>query len=799
MSSEVSPSTNVDGNSDPSSEGNEQIPEKAAMEAKQEKKSLFDRFKSKSDDKDGATDGETAPNKIKFYQLFRYSNIQEKMYVTIALISAILHGALLPMFTVIFGDLVNRFMVEPGQELNLDEIVTEIGNVSKWFLVLAAVAFVTSLIQVRFQLIVAQRVCARLRQMFFKSMMSQDFSWYDGNDGGDLTTRVANDVNVIQSGIGDKVTSAAQFISAFFTGMVIAFVYGPLLTLVILAVAPLLIAGGAVFAKLAADNTGDGLGAYGEAGAVANETIALIRIVTAYNGQESEIRRYSEKLDNAYAANVKKAMVGGLGLGFTMFVIFCSYAIAFSFGANQARNGKIDPGHILTTFFAVIIACVSIGQAGPSFQAFASAQGAAPRIFDVIERKSEIDPLDDAGDTIPNLKGDISFQNVNFSYKRSPDVLVETENEPRSQVLTNFSMNAPPGASHALVGPSGCGKSTVIRLLERFYDIDNGTVLLDGIDMRTLNVRWLRSQIGYVGQMPTLFMLSIRENIALGAPMEVAIDESTGAKTLRRREVTDDEIIEAAKKANAHDFIIKLPEQYDTMLGERGALLSGGQKQRVCIARALIRNPKILILDESTAALDSQSERIVQEALEQASAGRTTVMIAHRLSTVKNANVISVIDRGTIIESGKHLELMQVENGAYRKLVEHQNIEAAKNEEMMKKSPEVAVECPAAKVATASVTKTKTARLADEQVEGEEEAPDVDPGILARSFLTNSREWLYILLGTLGGGLAGASFPLSAILFSEVSNCLRMVQNPRIKSWATKAIFTDKSCFFSSM
>lgn len=278
------------------------------------------------------------------------------------------------------------------------------------------------------------------------------------------------------------------------------------------------------------------------------------------------------------------------------------------------------------------------------------------------------------------MKGDISFRNVTFNY---PTRAVDNEEEhgARPFVLGSFDLDVASGQNHALVGSSGCGKSTTVRLIERFYDVQTGQVLIDGVDVRELNVRWLRSQIGYVGQMPTLFMMSIRDNIALGAAMESSIDKVSGKRTWTRMSVTDEDIIAAAKKANAHDFVMKLPEQYDTMLGERGALLSGGQKQRICIARALVRNPKILLLDESTSALDAQSERVVQEALEKASTGRTTVTIAHRLSTIKNADIISVIDKGTVIESGTHRDLIEIEDGAYRTLVEYQNVQAQKESE----------------------------------------------------------------------------------------------------------------------
>eukprot|EP00178_Gracilaria_changii_P000812 TRINITY_DN1103_c0_g2_i1.p1 TRINITY_DN1103_c0_g2~~TRINITY_DN1103_c0_g2_i1.p1 ORF type:complete len:1314 (+),score=235.26 TRINITY_DN1103_c0_g2_i1:425-4366(+) len=756
-------------------------------------KSFFERFKKKDADhnKDSSDTQPDAskPPPVKFLQLFRYANRTEKIYIFISCICAIIHGAIQPMFTILFGGIIDSFQGTTQDNADpsvLSEITDEVGSIAKWFLLLGAVAFVTSLIQVRFQLIAAQGICARLRRLYFESLLSQDFTWYGQEDGGELTARVAGDVNLIQAGIGDKVTSAVQFISMFVVGFIVAFVYGPLLTLVMLSILPLMMAGGAVFAKMAAESTGEGVGAYGGAGGIASEVIGLIRVVTAYNGQETEARRYEAELHKAYKADVRKGFVTGLGIGFTMFIIFCGYAIAFTFGANRVRGGSISAGDILITFFSVFIASFSIGQAAPSFKAFAVAQGAAPRVYEVISRESEINPLnEDDGDIITNFKGNVTFKNVNFDYQHRVVDDLESDEE-RRFVLNDFNLHIPSGTSHALVGSSGCGKSTTVRLIERFYDVNEGAVLLDGVDVRQLNVKWLRSQMGYVGQMPTLFARTIRENIALGAAMEPVLDEKTGRNVLRRMEVTDEEIIQAAKKANAHDFIMKLPEKYDTMLGERGALLSGGQKQRVCIARALIRNPKILILDEATAALDAQSERVVQSALEKAAAGRTTITIAHRLSTVKDADVISVIDKGHIVESGTHNELVVIEDGAYRTLIEHQRVEALKAKKEKESSTETEqISGPAlAKVASTSISQSVQADGAGEDGEETKESP-VDKGIIARAFKTNRNEWLYILLGMFGAALNGAAFPAMAIVFSEViEEILSSNEKGEISKWS---------------
>jgi ATP-binding cassette, subfamily B (MDR/TAP), member 1 len=236
---------------------------------------------------------------------------------------------------------------------------------------------------------------------------------------------------------------------------------------------------------------------------------------------------------------------------------------------------------------------MALGQSAPSFIAFGVARGSAPRIYEIIDRKSAIDPLADNGIVPASINGDIKFESVDFNYHSRAI-------EGGAPVLKNLSLTIDSGTTHALVGASGCGKSSAMGLIERFYDVNAGRVTVDGVDVRELNVRWLRSQLGYVGQTPTLFHATIRENIAHGAVMSGTDDK------LRRSDLTDDEIIAAAKLANAHKFISRLPDSYDTLLGERGAMLSGGQKQRICIARAIVRDPKILLLDEATSALDAQ-------------------------------------------------------------------------------------------------------------------------------------------------------------------------------------------------
>ena len=290
-------------------------------------------------------------------------------------------------------------------------------------------------------------------------------------------------------------------------------------------------------------------------------------------------------------------------------------------------------GDIMQILISVMMGTTSLANASPNFETIASAWSGAIEIFKVIDSGSPIDNFSEDGERPENVVGDISFQDVSFVYPSAPEKVV----------LKSLNLSAKRGQTVALVGHSGCGKSTTVQMLLRFYDAASGTVSIDGRNVQSLNVRWLRKHIGLVSQEPVLFNCSIKDNIKLGL-----VDEE---------DVSDEVIADACRLANAHDFISNLPEGYNTLVGERGAQLSGGQKQRIAIARALVKNPKILLLDEATSALDTTSEKVVQEALDRASVGRTTLVIAHRLSTIRNADSIAVVNNGVVEELGGHQTL----------------------------------------------------------------------------------------------------------------------------------------------
>ncbi|OSX73091.1 hypothetical protein BU14_0378s0001, partial [Porphyra umbilicalis] len=660
------------------------------------------------------------------------------------------HGAMLPAFSILFGDIITSGG-EGTQTGDADRLLEEMETLAIKLIILSAVAAVLAFLQVFCWSLAATRQGARIRSLYVESLFRQDAAWYDAQDSGELTARVASDVDLMTLGMGPKVGYAVQYFSSFVTGLSIGFAYGWALTLVILAVVPILAAGGAAYAKVMADSTLAGQTAYAKAGCVAAEALGLIRTVAAFGSEEHEAVRYEGHLRSAAATGKRRAILTGAAMAVTFFTLLDAYALAFWVGNKLVRRGDMLPGEVMTVFFCILIGAMGIGQVQPSISSLNAARGCAPRVFDIIDRVSAIDPLDEAGGEIPEtpVKGDLALVDVDFTYPTRPDDLI----------LQQLSLSVSRGQTLALVGTSGSGKSTAIQLLERLYDpaASSGTVLLDGVDVRTLNVRWLRSTIGYVFQMPTLFSLSIRDNIALGAGVTVRVDPVSGRRTIDAATVMEEDVIEAAKTANAHGFISRLPDGYDTMLGARGALLSGGQKQRVALARALVRRPSILLLDEATSALDSASERAVQVGLRRAALGRTTVAIAHRLSTICDADVIAVMgEGGRVTERGTHAQLMALPGGTYRHLVELQSVvkETVAQRAARKATRAAAVDGSGDDANYGSGSTVVDAPTDDDEavasagaaaVSSSEDASEatqpVDKGVFFRALRANAREW----------------------------------------------------------
>ncbi len=591
---------------------------------------------------------EMMKNAVPFGDLFRFADTKDKVLIAFGTVGAIIAGAMLPGFSIVFGEMMNG--------INGTNFMGKIEELALVFFYMGLGTLLCSYLELALFMNAAENQAGRFRQEYLKALMRQEVAWHDKQKAGDLTVQLTEEVRKFQDGVGEKLGQVIHHTATFVGGMIIAMVKGWQLTLVIFSLTPLLAVCGAMFGKALANLSGGEQKAYSKAGAVANDAISGIRTVVSFQAEERMKEKYAGPLDIAYHFGTRKYIAMGIGLGATFLVLFNSYGFSLWYGSTLIKDNvdrwpgyKYTGGDVLSIFMSIIMGAMGMGQVGPHLTTMLIARGAVKPLFEVIDRTPQIDALDEttgAQVASDNLKGKISFKNVNFTYPTRPEV----------QVLTNLDLSFEAGTTVALVGSSGCGKSTIIQLIERFYDPDSGSVFIDdSMDIKTVNVKSWRKQVGLVAQEPALFQASVRDNIRYGNP-----------------DATDADIEQAARAANAHTFIMKLPQGYDTMVGEGGKLLSGGQKQRVAIARALVKNPRVLLLDEATSALDTASERIVQRALDKLlsdkSTARTTIVIAHRLSTIKGADRIVVLDRGQVIEDGTHASLLAL-NGAYAGLV----------------------------------------------------------------------------------------------------------------------------------
>uniref|UniRef100_A0AAY5KWK8 ATP-binding cassette sub-family B member 5 n=1 Tax=Esox lucius TaxID=8010 RepID=A0AAY5KWK8_ESOLU len=661
--------------------------------------------------------------------LFRFADGWDKLLIVLGTLMAMVHGTVLPTMTIVFGDMTDSFVDDSKQShTNLTNITYPVSNITLgeemtthaiYYSIMGAAVLIAGYIQVAFWTLAAGRQVKRLRKLFFHCIMQQEIGWFDVNETGELNTRLTDDIYKINEGIGDKVGMLIQSFTTFIISFIIGFSKGWKLTLVILSISPVLAFSAFIFSKVLTSFTSLEQGAYAKAGAVAEEVLSSVRTVFAFGGQQREITRYQNNLEDAKNMGIRKAISANIAMGFTFLIIYLSYALAFWYGSTLIQSGEYTIGSVLTVFFVVLIGAFAMGQTSPNIQAFASALGAAHKVYNIIDNKSTINSYSDEGHKPDFIKGNIEFKNIHFAYPSRPEV----------KVLNGMSLTVRSGQTMALVGSSGCGKSTTVQLLQRFYDPLEGSVCVDGHDVRSLNVRFLREMIGVVSQEPILFATTIAENIRYGRP-----------------DVTQQEIEQAAREANAYDFIMSQPDKFETLVGDRGTQMSGGQKQRIAIARALVRNPKILLLDEATSALDAESETIVQAALDKVRLGRTTIIVAHRLSTIRNADVIAGFKNGEIVELGTHKELMEKE-GVYHTLVTMQVIKNGCSRSDLD-----------------SVVKTLECLPKSLSVQ-EEEVPPVS---FLKVMKLNLPEWPYIVLGVFCATINGGMQPLFAVIFSKI-------------------------------
>ncbi|EFN58606.1 hypothetical protein CHLNCDRAFT_34209 [Chlorella variabilis] len=550
-------------------------------------------------------------------------------------------GMMMPGFAIAFSSILDTFY-GPVEDIS--------SGAQKWSLVFVAIgvgAIVAAMFQSYSFNYMGQKLALRVRVLMFRALLRQEVGWYDEdrNSSGVLSSKLSSDALSVKGQFGDTMGLLTQNLVTLIGGLIVAFTNGWKLSLVVVACLPVMACGAYFHTKMQIQSASKEDDTFAQANQTASEALTNIKTIAAFGmeGQVSEL--YAKKLRVPTLEARRRSNTAGAGFAFGQFSLFATYSLAFWYGGQLVADGESTFKQVMLVFFSIFLAAMGAAQAQLFFPDVAKGKAATQRVFSIIDRVPKIDAASMEGSQPLAVSGEVELRDVTFAYPQRPEV----------KVFRHFSLHVPQGKTVALVGESGSGKSTVVALIERFYDPLAGQVLLDGRDIRDLNLRWLREQIGLVGQEPVLFNMTVTENIRYGRP-----------------DASDEQVEAAARAANAHTFIARLPEKYGTKLGEGGITLSGGQKQRVAIARAIVKDPKVLLLDEATSALDAESEKVVQDALDRLMVGRTTVVVAHRLSTVRDADVIAVVNRGKIIEQGPHEELMARPAGAYSRLVRHQ-------------------------------------------------------------------------------------------------------------------------------
>ncbi|KAE8271517.1 hypothetical protein A4X09_0g827 [Tilletia walkeri] len=751
-----------------------------------------------------------------FFDLFQFCERLDYLILAVGIVFAVASGIPLPLIGVLFGQLIDGFNkadcaggvgrpLEPEQrEIFLSQVQHKV------VLVLAAASanFVFIYIYTCCWSCFGERLVRKLRQRYIRALLRQDMTYFDQLQPGEVGSRLSTDLLTIQTGTNEKCGIFIGSLSYFVTSFVIAFVKLPTLAAQLLALLPAFGAIAIVSGKYLSEATTTASGHLAHANSLATEALSNLPSVQALGASGKLCYIYEKHLELARKAGTRRAIIAAVQMGSLFFVGYSANALAFFSGSRiisqQSDSTTSTVGNVYTVIFLLLDASFIVGQITPYLQTFQSAGGAGQHILRIINRSSPID----ATDLVNGLKPEssalkmlgFSFRNVNFAYPMRPDVVVAKD----------LSLDIEPGARVGICGTSGSGKSTVVALCQRFYDPNSGSIALDGHDLRDYNVRWLRSQIGVVGQEPTLFDADVMQTIAHGLTGSPAHEHLTGALEMLsdgrlyelldggQADAVENEAImkqwreieylcqEAARMANAHEFIQNLPEQYRTGLGDAGGRLSGGQKQRLALARAIVKQPRILILDEATAALDSISEQLVQMAIDKVSAGRTTITVAHRLSTLRNCDKIVVMSKGSVIESGSHDQLME-SKGRYFTLAMAQN--------------------SATTPSTATPMSMSDGTLDDDSEFGKKmiipdesgdtshsgavvkcKAAEADvsqsrPGVFRRLVVMLSPYWLFVIVGFATSTVIGSSYSGEAVIFGHTIDALSLCGGPeRVRS-----------------
>ncbi|KAJ1279478.1 hypothetical protein BS78_04G159800 [Paspalum vaginatum] len=726
-----------------------------------------------------------------FMSVLMHADGVDVALMVLGLVGAMGDGMSMPAMVVITSRITNEFGRGPDE---IHEFSSMINANARILVFLACASWVMAFLEGYCWARTAERQASRMRARYLQAVLRQDVEYFDlmrsGSNTSEVVTSVSNDSLVVQDALGEKVPSFVANAATFAGSYILGFAVLWRLTLVALPSVLLLVVPGIMYGRILMGLSRRIKDQYARPGAVVEQAVSSPRTVYSFVAEERTVRRFSAALEESVRLGLRQGLAKGIALG-SNGVTLAIWAFNVWYGSRLVMYHGYQGGTVFAVSSIIVSGglcvihiyyspsyysadtinepyicvsdgwiCRALGNALSSLKYLSEASSAAERMLEVIRRLPKIDSGSDAGEELIHFAGEVEFKNVQFCYPSRPE----------SPVLVGFNLHVPAGCTAALVGGSGSGKSTVIALLERFYDPSAGEVALDGVDIRRLRLRWLRAQMGLVSQEPALFAMSIRENILFG-----------------KEDATPEEVAAAAKAANAHSFISQLPQGYDTQVGERGVQLSGGQKQRIAIARAIVKSPKILLLDEATSALDTESERVVQEALDLASIGWTTLVVAHRLSTIRNANTIAVVQSGEVKEQGSHDDLIANENGLYSTLVRLQKTEGSVQANEVSGIGTISDAILQSNGHSMSkrfswTLRSSSARsVGDSGHDGNTEKPSLSAPSFKRLLMLNAPEWKRALMGSFGAVLFGSIQPVYAQVMGSMFSVYFLKDHAEIK------------------